>query len=87
MAGTPVEAQSAPVTPFDPAAWLSRFKDVGGWWVISAGGKVTMGWMLDGFTPAQNEDALLHWKELSGPDRKVAVARHIQALAGEVCHD
>lgn len=87
MASIPLVAHPAPVSTFDPADWLSRFKDVGGWWIVTAGGKVTLGWMLDGFTEAQNEAARARWGELSISDRKATVTAHVRALAGEVCHD
>lgn len=77
-----------PPDTFDPATWLDRFRDVGGWWLIRADGKPSMGWMLEGFNERQNDDARALWREVERDHhRRAAIHGHLLANAGGVYHD
>jgi len=85
MASIPLVAQPAPVSHFDPAAWLDSFKAVGGWWIVTPDGHMSIGWHLDGFTSDQNEQACNLWRQFGRrTDWRSAISSHI--LAGSAGH-
>jgi len=43
MAGHAIGRARAPVTPLAPVAWLARFRDVGGWWLIGSDDRAWIG--------------------------------------------
>jgi hypothetical protein len=82
-----IPAPCANPSEFNPADWLSRFKAVGGWWVLTSGDKVALGWLLDGYTTAQNVAASLIFNELvDSPDQGCAVKEHLRASIGGARH-
>jgi hypothetical protein len=60
--------------PFDPADWLRRFADAGGFVMPSPDGRVAAGWPLD-------DKAQAIWAEIcSDAERRAAYARLCMAL-------
>ncbi|WP_288804542.1 hypothetical protein [uncultured Novosphingobium sp.] len=66
---------------FDPVDWLDRFKAVGGFWFVTPDKRLTIGWLLEGFTMEQTEQACTIWREL-GPDAVRLAAIHAHLIAG-----
>lgn len=59
--------------------WLARFASNGGWWVVGAGGRVSFGWMVQGYSVAQNAAAADLWDDLQrNPDKLSAVRDYLR---------
>ena len=85
MAVTAIGRTPAPVIPFEPATWLARFRDVGGWWIVGADSQPFMGWMIEGYTEDQNDAARALWHEVRHDQHKLAaIDGHHLANGGEV---
>lgn len=74
--------------PFDAADWLRRFAIVGGWWIAGSDGRVSLGWMIEGYSIAENAAAAALWRETQADPAKVhqirvhlSTARHSERLA------
>ena len=59
-----------PCDNFDPAAWLSRFRDAGGWRVVGADDRILIGWQTKGRHPAENDHAGALWREIKADPTK-----------------
>lgn len=80
MMNNPIADQTAPVAPvvnpvFDPVDWLDRFNAVGGYWIVTPDGRMTLGWMLDGYTIDQTQQACTIWNELRQDAQRLATIR------------
>jgi len=85
MAETAIGRAPASVIPFDPEAWLTRFRDVGGWWLVGADGNPFLGWMIEGYTEDQNDTARALWNEVRHDHyKRSAIHGHHLVSAGEV---
>lgn len=86
MMNTPIADQTAPVAPvvnlaFDPVDWLDRFKAVGGYWFVTPDERMTIGWLLEGYTIEQTQQARTIWREL-GPAAELLPAIRAHLTAG-----
>jgi hypothetical protein len=89
MAVSTLEAESAHVTTrhFDPADWLAHFRDVGGWWVVTSGDKVALGWQIAGFRDDQHDRARAMFSAIeSETEQRAAIRDHLIAEMGGCDH-
>ena len=64
------------MTAFDPAAWLARFEQVGGWYAIS-GERVAFGWLESAPAPDWEESKRL-CAEIQDSDHRERVVAHVR---------
>ena len=65
---------------FDAATWLSQFAAVGGWWLVGADERISLGWMIEGYSIAENAAAAALWSEAKAdPDKVTAIRDHLRS--------
>jgi len=66
--------------PFDPADWLRRFADAGGYVMTSPDGRIAAGWPLD--DEEQMTKARAIWAEIDPyPERRAALRAMVRNTA------
>ncbi len=75
-------AHSTDDATFNPATWLQHFEQNGGYWIV-AGGRVTLGWYLDGDEAAEQQALLLFSELKQDPAKNAAVKEYLVSRAGE----
>ncbi|KUR73854.1 hypothetical protein [Novosphingobium sp. FSW06-99] len=67
---------------FDPAAWLKRFSEVGGWWVVGADDRISIGWTPRARETIETVAARALWREIeANPGKRKALERLLLAGA------
>ena len=59
-----MEHQQTNAAAFDPAAWLARFREVGGWWTVGAGRCITIGWRINEPADRSGDRPRAMWSEV-----------------------
>jgi hypothetical protein len=49
---------------FDVGAWLTRFSDAGGWWIVGADNRISIGWTPQARNPIENAAARALWRQI-----------------------
>lgn len=78
---TDTSCETTNAAGFDPVDWLNRFQAVGGYWLVTPDERMTIGWMLDGYTIEQTQQARTIWREL-GPGAELLPAIRAHLIAG-----
>lgn len=69
-----------PPDAFDAATWLNSFRAVGGWWIVNAEGKVTLGWHFkDKRDPWGDAPRAFYRDLIAAPDHLAAVEERLRA--------
>ena len=87
MTDTALQTESAPVTLFNPADWLTRFRAVGGYFSTDSNGHPIMGWKLNLPTDPWGDAPRTIWREVEhDTDKRDAIRAHLITSAGEAAH-